>query len=442
MYRALGVGTAPFAFGRRAVALMDSDPSVADRIDAVADRMVFTDFLIDEVSRFIDSLPKPSVDASRLYENVDSLEVFLLCTCVDTLAAGGAWEEFPAWLCSNREGVECALQRPSQGAAAVDRYITTTDTLHSNYRLASGSSKGFADFFLSLPLLAKRFIGESILMVKGPFWDTNFSSRLRAWQKRPLDDKLNRLAREYFYEIRSQYAHASRVHPVSSPSLLRRHDEAEARAEAISNRGWNLLLVYETDHSDSVRMTLLVKSSARESDLLTLALTSYVLHTKLGLRLPDIFPELVLSSIRAKHAIRSAILELERNRDCYHLLHRRLFPYSGRDHNRSPLPLLSTSAAQHLLTHHADSVDLFSTDLQGYIREVGFLNKALAALDRATGDEGAGNSPRQPSAVLDDPQVSHSYLILQHYHDSLPLNLRYHLESGQVNYRHDAITDA
>jgi hypothetical protein len=221
VFRAFGLGLEPLEFADRVDRLRTEKPEKWALLFDIANRVLFADYLRLEVGWALERSPGGSGEYLRMSENLDALEIYLLCTCID--AVGG-----------------------------------------------SGSREGFRDVFLQLPSSVKDSLADTVVVLKGG-WGRDadqLRQRFAGWSRLTADRKVGKLAAEYFWDRRRcTYTHRTHVDPTTSQGLWRRLSQSGELA-GVHRGGWSESSVFSANEPDQVRYAVLIRRALDEGFLL------------------------------------------------------------------------------------------------------------------------------------------------------------------------------
>lgn len=182
----VGCGVDPAAFNR---AFEEMPVEEQERIQRVANRVNLTLVMRHQTS--IHQNPFESAYESIMFDRWEwrSIEVYLLCTCVDTLAGKAKHKMFPEWL--RKRAVDEPL------------LLKEIDRLHSQYLDEYGVGRTFRQLFDDVPMDVKGWLGENVSIRRS---DQSISESSIG------TEELIELLGKYFYEKRrNPYTHLSKT---------------------------------------------------------------------------------------------------------------------------------------------------------------------------------------------------------------------------------------
>lgn len=387
-YRAFGFGVDSLDFARVLLRLSVNRPDEYQRLHRVAGRLVFIDYLRYEAGWRI------SIDSSdysmfmRLGYNIDALEIYLLCTCIDTLAKG------------------------------------------------LGSS--FVNFFQdSLPPTMKLHIADSFVVLEGdvfPALVPEDQDKWHRWQEMTVDQKLKKIARDYLYERRRNiYTHEAAIEQSGSVGVVRRVAFGDHR-QALPGSGWNRTNLFSAKDPDKVRLTVFTRSSIEEGFVLRSAIALVVLTRVLHYDPPTDYHEQFQKYYEALSAVYAALHEHRANLDYLNLLS--LLKFVG-DKDQFQIRTLRTAATARLVEHYGDYVALALTDLRQYMHSIEQLNRIMLEfanendLANITRDDRISALDQLGGMVSTSPYAGTARWL----HQTLLSNLRRFAETGQIGFR-------
>lgn len=316
--------------------------------------------------RFVDALQYDSY-FSGITEKVqaEALQVYLLCTCFDTLAGQSKFKRFDEWVDEKDE--EELIQTQWTATSVFElaaKYKETTRELYNRYLEDHGVARNFRRFFNELPEVLQNELVNSYAIVKE-------GEPNEDWLKMPKEKRLRRIE-DYLFYRRNKYTHKSEVAPTFQPT---QGIAGWVHFHIIEIEG-KLYDIYITN-SDEVR---------GETSLLVLVLVG-ALRNLMGYDMDDHFPKLYWSIERIKRDFRRILNELNGNSSLR-------LQYLG----NPPVNLALSPATYRLYYFRTDAinkllkntqislswfVDEFNTDLDSEIRRD--LKAYTMLLDRANG---------------------------------------------------------
>ena len=228
-----------------------------DKMYRAAQRFWFTTKLRHEASFWANPYVPRHKEASVIFSEIPTLEIYLLCTCLDTLA-GKSHMEFDTWL---------ELQNASSGKQFGVAQIIE---LYRKYKDEYGIGKNIKKLFINLPLAVKLWLSNHVII------------RLENDQS-PLapinaDDLVILLYRFYFEIWRNAYTHSSISRKVNTIGGM---DEIKGKPEWIiglpspirfsskSSKLWNIYY-----KSDSVDLSIILRMVVYSASLHVLGIES------------------------------------------------------------------------------------------------------------------------------------------------------------------------
>jgi len=202
------------------VALRSINPEENANLKRLDQQMIKRSLRAIERIRFADQLRytiPQSIVAADIRDtlqgiNRDALEVYLLCTCLDTLAGKENYIDLPSWLRTNKTTYEGIEQRNNVLAAAFsvplnrDQCHPLLKKVLCIYHQHYGVIKGIKDMVRSLPLYTKEEICHSFVIHKQ-------SQSEDTWNRKDTDQKLNTII-NYFLDVRrNRYTHSADTPP-------------------------------------------------------------------------------------------------------------------------------------------------------------------------------------------------------------------------------------
>lgn len=161
-----------------------------------------------------------------------SLQLYLLCTCIDTLA-NPTWLPFNDWLRTKKTKYHIT-ERNEQLSSILENINNIQDiesftlailTLYKNYLLHHGTSKKFGTLFLESPDFLKEFIASSYMIFDG---DKNYllPEERQKWFEKTVDEKLSIIAAYLYKYRRNKFTHQSRSFSTTWESFFQTPEEA------------------------------------------------------------------------------------------------------------------------------------------------------------------------------------------------------------------------
>lgn len=104
----------------------------------------------------------------------DALEIYLLCTCLDTLAGKDDFIDLPSWLRSNNRAYHGIVQRDADLDVSFAqpferaRYLPLIERLLNLYHQHYGVTKGIKDMVLALPGYIKDELSQGYRIYSSP----------------------------------------------------------------------------------------------------------------------------------------------------------------------------------------------------------------------------------------------------------------------------------
>lgn len=250
-HRLFGIGIAESEF-----AWAVSDSGLHEKLQDVAMRVLLADYLkyrasFLDTSYFFSPAFASSGDLSyRLYREVASLQLYLLCTCVDAIQGKrNGFITFPNWLHRKRsvddDAIAQILSELSQSLdlrQAAPFRKTAHQVFDRVYRPVYGDRHGFIQFFLNLPpslssLVTNAFMISSPLS-EHPMFDLSvWDQEHKEWGQLPETDRLKRIGRYFYDHRRSPYTHSLKSFPphIGTTRLYRgRYDDLIGSVDYIS----------------------------------------------------------------------------------------------------------------------------------------------------------------------------------------------------------------
>jgi hypothetical protein len=100
IYAVFGFGTGPIEFSRRILELKEGNLIEVDLLFDIANRVHFVDFLRFQIGWESEALQDVG-ENFQVSRNLDALEIYLLCTCIDSLSGDKTRLNYNEWLEEN-----------------------------------------------------------------------------------------------------------------------------------------------------------------------------------------------------------------------------------------------------------------------------------------------------------------------------------------------------
>jgi hypothetical protein len=181
--RVFGCGIERGAFQVRYLSLSEKDQG---RLKLVAKRVWLTQKMRYELSTYANPVASSDEKHALNYVELPSVEVYLLCTCLDTLAGQADHVDFVTWL----------------GDKATSESLTLNEIQHaySQYQEEQGVGRNLRHLFETLPQGTKTWLAENVRL--RPF------KRQRSSENEGHETLMKELYR-YFYHRRNAFTHES-----------------------------------------------------------------------------------------------------------------------------------------------------------------------------------------------------------------------------------------
>jgi len=275
--------------------------------------------------RFVETLQHDN-RFTEIYESFQSeaLQIYLLCTCFDTLAGQSSHKRFDEWV-SEKEDVDLLQTTPSATSnhELVAWYKQTTKRLFDKHLDDHGVSRNFRKLFNDLPDVLQNELVDSFAVVR-----ENESNE--SWVKTPRDKQLRRIV-DYLFARRNRYTHKSEVEPTS-------HSD-------IGIKGWVCFHFAEIDNK-IYKICIANADEVRNERSLLIFILVGILRTLLGYQIDEQFPKLYWFIEKNIAQFRNILNELRRN-------------YSLRSWylSNQPVDLAKTPSSYRLYYFRTDSID-------------------------------------------------------------------------------------
>ena len=346
-FRAFGFGVNSLDFARAQLNLQENDPVNYRLFTDIADRILFVDHLRFELWQALESSDGGFGDSLRLITNLDSLETYLLCTCIDALAGGRDFVTFADWVQENQEKV--AEQLGGKAVTSTNEFSSITANLHDSYTSEEvGLTRKFTAFFQELPEFLKQALAQNIVLIKGDYWSHNAKQKMQKWQNLSVDDQVKKIAGEYLYSVRrSKYTHA-----------VKKHEAAGGFWKHLSQtpfepNGWTPIRLKSSKNPDKVKLTILTSNTIEESYLLRAIISYHVLTNLLGYSVSDNYLEQFHKYYEALMEIHNFLREMQKSMEYLDFL---LTPQANLDaaetYKDDPVRTFPESPAEKLLNKY------------------------------------------------------------------------------------------
>ncbi len=175
------------------------------RLERVARRIWLTLKLRYETAFYRNPFVPRSEDYSLDYVELPSIRVYLLCTCLDTIAGKHKHVDFDQWL------------KSQSGVTGLD--IDGMTKLYKQYKEEHGTGKNLRSLFENLPQSARNWLENNVILRR-----SNLYSTVSDQDKRQLVKRLY----IFFYEIwRNPFTHSSISRQVLSADDVREPTESD-----------------------------------------------------------------------------------------------------------------------------------------------------------------------------------------------------------------------
>jgi hypothetical protein len=292
---------------------------IKEKIGSVCFRLRFIDAIQYE-SRFTEIEDRVQANA---------LQVYLLCTCFDTLSGQSPYQRFDDWIIERDESalLEQIGSAPSS-AETISWYKRTTKRLYEEYLANHGVTRNFRNLFIDLPEVLQRELVNSYAIVKAGEANDD-------WSKMPIERRLRRIV-NYLFARRNKFTHQSEVAPTAQPT------------PGVS--GWVHFYATEFDHKQYNIFITNSDGVRSETSLLTLVLIG-IMRNLLGYSVEDHFQNLYW-----------AIEKIRRN---FQRILRELYSHTSLRSwylSNPPINLAQAPAAHRLYYFRVDAIDTLIKD--------------------------------------------------------------------------------
>jgi len=290
----------------------------------------------------------------------DALQIYLLCTCLDTLAGQSSHKRFDDWL-SEKDEMDLFKDMPKneENQELAKWYKQVTKNLFEKYLEEYGVSRNFKKLFSDLPNVLKNEIADSFIVIKE-------NESKESWIALHLDNKLQRIV-DYLFARRNKFTHNSDVIPTLG-------SKQEFHTLEFNNKKYKVFIA----KSDAVRS---------ETSVLRLVLVG-ILKNMLGYQLDEQFLKLYWFIEKNKKQFRDILNELRRNYSLQSWYLRNQFVDNLETISSDRLKYFRTEAFEALLANNETDLDWFfgipnvsinkeiRKDLMEYIKQILYhLNK-------------------------------------------------------------------
>lgn len=286
--RAFGCGIEHQVFNSAHEAL---DEGGRRRLERIARRLWVTQKLRYEMSVQSNPFISPEDEFELLYTEIPALEIYLLVTCLDTLASPSQHLDFLAWF-KKQPQAEC-----------IDS--ASVENVYKNYSSEYGVGHNLRMMFSDLPTSLKNWLSSYI----------KFEEVVQNFEEKPQDiDKLIKHLYTYFYEIRrNEYTHSSSPRRVSTTTSI---------TPLVDNNRWITPAsgtYFALDKKKSNRLwNFSYKQGLDEATILRMIIHTVALQ-KLGIEINDVLLGIILRRFSRIDGLFSFIGEVSRNADILRL---------------------------------------------------------------------------------------------------------------------------
>ena len=387
-YRAFGFGVDSRDFASRLLKLRDTDSAMSSVLFDISDRVLFVDHLRFETGWQTEDAHRSVGDTMRFSDNLDVLEIYLLCTCVDALAS-------------------CLGKDPE-----------------------SGLTQTFVGFFQQLPEFLLDFIVDRVILVNGH----HSRKALEKWKALDTREKVEKLAEDYWYKVRrSKYTHRSNIQNAASDGHLRRVAE-RGLIDIDGREGWRVTTLRSAKDPEKIRYTLFTHTSLEEAYLLRAVLAVAVLTDVLGYSLSPDYHQQFFEYYDAVSAVYAFLYEMQKNRAHLDLLTAYLAVVDDNLYQSSPIPGFSTAAGDRLLKEFPEYVESSGRDIRHYLNQFRELNEHIAQFNRDNDPATTKWLERRQALAMFCQELSllHEVGTARSQHWWIYPILKRHIETGQM----------
>ena len=357
LQRAFGCGIDGQVFKTKYERLSDENRL---RLGKVAGRVWLTLKLRYELVLPSNPFASSTEDYSLRYVELPSMEVYLLCTCLDTLAGKSVYRNFKDWIREQPDTTELGLDDITR--------------LYSQYEDEYGVGRNLKALFKTLPETAKDWLASNVVIRRADL-------PLAPEQQSP-EKLLNRLYRYFYNTRRNAFTHGSTSLPTPMAEEIREPKDGEWWVTPASgthftlyrdrpNQKWNLSYRQGLDEATILRMIIY----AVVLQMLRIDLTSELIAANLRnySRLDALYA--FASEVNRNSASTSWWTRIDEP-DLTDLRLRLI--YSG-------VPFLSQEATEVMIERYLDNP--FESGLRQmtsiYLREVNYLNSLITEFNEA-----------------------------------------------------------
>jgi hypothetical protein len=269
-----------------------------------------------------------------------SLQLYLLCTCIDALA-NPRWLAFNEWLATKKAEYH-TTERDTKLEEVFDElknksdnqfYVKSILELYSEYLNHYGTTRKFGAFFLDLPDFMKEFIASSYQIFNG--YENFLKPEIwQKWNEKTTDEKLGKIANYIFEYRRNQFTHAGRTYQTTWESYF--HSPKEALDTRPYKPSGSFLNFWADDNPDN-DVELIVNVQHNEIFLLQTAIITYC-RKVIGI----IDEEHFLLKRKARYhcatMIKSVLYELQHNWKTYKFYSSKLLVYENEEDRYYGMP--------------------------------------------------------------------------------------------------------
>ncbi len=390
-----GFGTEPLEFARRLTKLRDDEPANYDLLNDIAQRLVFINQLrykIAAQSGDMGTTFRIIVDS-----NIDALETYLLCTCIDAIAGGREYVEFPDWLDENMDEMErklkigvfrslfTILQHIFRQKTINQNYLDITHKLFEEYKDSEvGLTRKFRELFENLPESLKDLIVDRFIWTKGDWASSRYQDSVKRWVALSTNDKIKKLATEYLYGFRrSKYTHAARLSDPTRPGWIRRVEETRPNVGGGDSKGWRFAKFQKTKKKKPQVYTLWVRSDTDENLMWRTVIYTTILRDYLKYSVNKEYLEALLKYFKGIDSTYAFMGQMEEN---WHWFKNLTTPEYLEKENRFlnyEISKFETDTGKKLVEEFGDIIGKTSLEdyISGYLHNITSLNEIINKFD-------------------------------------------------------------
>jgi len=433
VFRAFGLGIDPLDMALRVDRLRNEQPDQCALLFDIANRVLFIDHLRFEVGWQLEAPDRDVGEYLRFDYNLDALETYLLCTCIDAL--GGPIDgqpRFPDWLAKTGHQVDDAI---SLGPIdSWQRYVEVTRSLFAAYeKSAPGLTKRFVQVFLELPADVKEYMADGMVVIDGGFDSDQFTRRVQRWWERSVDQRVQWIAGTYLWgRRRGSYTHRAKIERGVRSGVFRRM--AEGGRPADDETWWHSTSFVSGRDPKRKSLTVSMKNSVDEGFLLRAIVAIRALKSLLDYEHCDGYLHDFLKYYETVAASYAFLNELQRNREYLNLLgvpeELTQDPWLG----SYPLPMLATRAGERFLGEFIHSFRVIERFLESYLQQLRKLNEHLSQFNASAAAKLSGRHTweRVIGELIEQPGLRQLFSSIRWYDQTIDSAIRGAVQRGEM----------